>query len=89
MPKSLAKMTGAILACALILPSCSEASSLLENYDERYDLGYDDGYAVGYNTTCEIRATLIEGDWGSEGYSDGYEAGYNDGAAACRMHRSE
>jgi len=45
--------------------------------------GYDDGYAAGYNTTCEIRATLIEGDWDSEANSRGYNTGYADGSAAC------
>jgi hypothetical protein len=45
---------------ALILPfllviSCSESS------DSRFDSGYSDGYASGYNTTCKIRATMIEG----------------------------
>jgi len=55
----------------------------LEDEDERYDVGYDDGYAVGYNTTCKIRATLIEGDWNSPAYSRGYEAGYAGGSAEC------
>jgi hypothetical protein len=26
-------------------------------------------YATGYNTTCKIRATLIEGDWDDEHYT--------------------
>lgn len=55
-----------------------------EDPDERYDTGYSDGYAAGYNTTCEIRATLIEGDWDSEPYSAGYNDGYHDGSIDCR-----
>ena len=54
-----------------------------------YDQGYDDGYAAGYNTTCDIRATLIEGDWDDEDYSKGYRAGYEDGAQDCRESRNE
>jgi hypothetical protein len=52
--------------------------------DERYDTGYSDGYAEGYNTTCKIRATLVEGDWENEDYSKGYRAGNAAGAADCR-----
>jgi hypothetical protein len=59
-----------------------------ENADERYDAGFNDGYAVGYNTTCEIRATLIESDWDSENYKAGYDDGYADGAAECRRDRA-
>ena len=43
-----------ILSFALL--SCADP-------DERLDVGYSDGYAVGFNTTCIIRATLVEGDW--------------------------
>jgi hypothetical protein len=60
------------------------ASACWEDEDERYDVGYDDGYATGYNTTCKIRATLIEGDWNSEAYSRGYNVGHADGSAACQ-----
>lgn len=58
-----------------------------EDEDERFDVGYDDGYATGYNTTCEIRVTLIEGDWESEAYTNGYNSGYADGSAACLVER--
>ena len=54
------------------------------NADSRYDSGYDDGYAEGYNTTCKIRATLVEGDWDDEHYSRGYSDGRVTGSAACR-----
>jgi hypothetical protein len=54
------------------------------NADSRYDSGYSDGYAEGYNTTCKIRATLVEGDWEDENYTKGYRAGQAAGAAACR-----
>jgi hypothetical protein len=55
--------------------------------EERYDVGYDDGYAVGYNTACEIRATLIEGDFDNSDYASGYAAGQTDGIAACNADR--
>ena len=55
--------------------------------EERYDTGYDDGYATGYNTTCEIRATLIEGDWTDENYSKGYRDGYAQGSLDCVRER--
>ena len=70
----------ALLTSVLALQACGDP-------DERYDAGYDDGYAVGYNTTCEIRTTLIEGDFDNEFYSKGYEAGYAEGARACRQGR--
>lgn len=53
------------------------------NPEERYDVGYSDGYASGYNTTCKIRMTLIEGDFGNEHYERGYNEGYSAGSAAC------
>ena len=59
-------------------------SGCIEDSDERFDVGYDDGYAVGYKTECKIRATLIEGDFGSEHYFRGYNSGLYDGATACR-----
>ena len=55
-----------------------------ESADSRYDAGFNDGYAVGYNTTCEIRATLVEGDWDDDNYSAGYRDGYAEGAIDCR-----
>ena len=51
--------------------------------DTRYNMGFDDGHAVGYNTTCKIRATLIEGDWEDKEYSRGYNDGYAEGASEC------
>jgi hypothetical protein len=67
-----------VIGIGLIISACGPSA------DERYDVGYDDGYAAGYNTTCEIRATLIEGDWEDKNYSAGYRAGYADGSVACR-----
>ena len=61
----------------LFLTSCSD------NSDSRYDSGYSDGYATGYNTTCKIRATLIEGDWDNENYTKGYRQGYSSGSNDC------
>ena len=46
-----------LLVLALIAVGCGESA------EARYDTGWNDGYAAGYNTTCEIRATMIEGDW--------------------------
>jgi hypothetical protein len=57
-----------------------------DNTDERYDTGYSDGYAEGYNTTCKIRATLVEGDWESADYSRGYNDGRNEGARDCQSN---
>ena len=44
-------------------------------------------YAVGYNTTCEIRATLVEGNWDNQDYMEAYNDGYADGAADCRRSK--
>lgn len=55
--------------------------------EEAYDSGYSDGYAVGYNTTCEIRATIIEGDWSDEDYSRGYADGQTAGTIACNADK--
>lgn len=52
---------------------------------DMYELGYDDGHATGYNTTCKIRATLVEGAWDNADYSRGYEKGYAAGAAECKV----
>lgn len=60
-----------------ILISCGESQ------DSAYDRGYDDGYAVGYNTTCQIRSTLISGDWENKHYSKGYADGNSAGTQAC------
>ena len=67
-----------LLAFSLAVGGCGPSA------DSRYDSGYGDGYAVGYNTTCKIRATLVEGDWEDKNYSAGYRAGYSAGAVACR-----
>jgi hypothetical protein len=61
------------------------ACSWGETHDGAYDRGYSDGYAVGYNTTCEIRATMITGDWDTKGCKSGYDAGYLSGAEQCRI----
>ena len=67
-----------ILFGAIILVSCGESA------DSRYDYGYSDGYAAGYNTTCNIRSTMIEGDWSDKNYTSGYNAGYSDGSRDCK-----
>ena len=55
--------------------------------EQRYESGYKDGYAVGYNTTCEIRATFIEGDWSDHDYSRGSAQGSVAGSVACQGDR--
>lgn len=67
-----------LFTAALFLQGC------LPDPEERYDVGYDDGYASGYNTTCKIRATLVEGDWDNKDYSRGYEEGYAAGSYDCQ-----
>ena len=69
-----------ILLFILVLSGCSSS-------DSNYDYGYNDGYAAGYNTTCNIRATMIKGDWDDEDYSKGYRIGYGDGAFDCRNRK--
>ena len=63
-----------------LLTGCGDA-------DGRYDTGYRDGYAEGYNTTCKIRATIVEGDWEDADYSRGYEEGRIAGVRDCQNKR--
>ncbi len=58
-----------------------------ESADARYQTGFSDGYAEGYNTTCKIRATVVEGAWDDVNYSRGYKNGRADGAADCRAKK--
>ena len=66
---------------------CVSSMSGCDAFKDKYDAGYDDGWAAGYNTTCKIRATMIEGDWDSESYSRGYSDGYADGSYECRNQK--
>ena len=68
------------LLAALVVAGCGDKEA-------DYDSGYSDGYAVGYNTTCQIRDTLIEGDWSSDAYSEGYSAGMISGINACNANQ--
>ena len=72
-----------IAAVSFLLIGCAD-DGIFESREHAFDRGFDDGYAAGYNTTCEIRATLIAGDWDKDGYSDGYRSGYQEGALACK-----
>jgi hypothetical protein len=65
-----------ILAITLLVTACS--------IEDKYDTGYSDGYASGYNTTCKIRATLIDGDFDNPSYKKGYDTGYKKGSQDCR-----
>ena len=71
------------LLLTFILSSCGESNVAA------YDRGYDDGYAVGYNTTCQIRATLIAGDWDNANYSRGYADGNTAGTIACNASKRD
>lgn len=73
-----------ILAAVFLLASCGRSEA---DREDRYGVGYRDGYAVGYNTTCEIRATLVEGDWQDEDYAHGYADGQTAGTIACNDSR--
>ncbi len=85
------KRNGAIIvvvaSLSLSLFGCAD-DGIFESREDAYARGYGDGYAAGYNTTCEIRATLIAGDWDKDGYSDGYRSGYQEGALACKRGES-
>jgi len=65
------------------------SKSASDRKQERFDAGYDDGYAAGYNTACEIRITLIEGDWDNEHYTNGYHEGRLDGEIQCLREREK
>jgi hypothetical protein len=76
-----------VLNKGLCIYVCFAALVGCDQFRDKSDIGYSDGYAVGYNTTCEIRATLVEGDWRNKSYSQGYDRGYIDGANACRTSK--
>lgn len=75
-----------VLAAGAPLAGCTGAE---ERAEERADVGYSDGYAAGYNTACEIRATLIEGDFKNEHYARAYADGQSAGIAACNADRAK
>ena len=58
-----------IMLFAGLLAGCGPSA------EKRYQSGYSDGYAEGYNTTLEIRATIVAGDWDDKHYSRGYNDG--------------
>ena len=70
-----------IVSVGLLLAGCGKSD------EEMHDVGYSDGYAVGYNTACEIRATMINGDFDNEAYSRGYNQGNSAGKVACNNDR--
>lgn len=74
------------VAAALLLSALSGCTSEADRED-RYGVGYRDGYAVGYNTTCEIRATLVEGAWDDPDYARGYADGQTAGTIDCNTSR--
>jgi len=65
---------------SLVLLGCDDS-------EERYNAGYSDGYAVGYNTACQIRATLVEGEYSNADYARGFAQGQTDGIIACNADR--
>ena len=79
---------GKLIATGVFLTALSSLGiSGCTDSDKSYDSGYSDGYAVGYNTACQIRATLIEGDWDNAAYSRGYAEGQSEGTIACNNDR--
>lgn len=69
----------------MIAASASLAGCIFE--EDLTDAGYADGYAMGYNTTCELRSTLISGEWESASYSRAYAGGMEAGILACLRER--
>jgi hypothetical protein len=65
---------------AALVAACGESV-------DQADVGYDDGYAVGYNTACEIRTTLISGNFENVEYASAYARGQTDGIIACNEDR--
>lgn len=80
MRRTLGNRPSALALICIVLGGCS-------NRDEREDVGYSDGYAVGYNTACEIRATMIDGDFNNQHYAAAYARGQTDGIAGCHADR--
>ena len=68
----------ALLIVAVSMVSCS-------NSDKNYRSGYNDGSAVGYNSACDIRRTLIYGDFNNNDYADGVV----DGIANCLRDKGQ
>lgn len=56
-----------LITMAVALYACDNS-----NPERSRDIGYSDGYAVGFNTTCEIRKTLIDGDFDNPDYANAY-----------------
>jgi hypothetical protein len=71
----------AVLILPIALAGCGESA------EKRQSVGYRDGYAVAYNTTCEIRATIVEGAWDDKNYSRGYAKGMVAGIIDCNAFR--
>lgn len=74
------RLAVASAALSILVSACAPS-------DDRYDVGYDDGMAVGYNTACEIRTTMIDGDFANRDYARGYAEGMEAGIAACNADR--
>lgn len=77
----MAKRAAAAVLAAFSLVGCEAITG------GSYDVGYKDGYAVGYNTACEIRSTMVNGDWHHREYSRGYADGVTAGIIACNNDR--
>ena len=65
----------------LLLVGCGESA------DRAYDRGYDDGYASGYNTACQLRSTLIAGDFDNKNYARGFSSGNQQGIIDCNRSK--
>ena len=74
--------TTILIAVTALLSGCGQSA------DSRYDGGYKDGYAEGYNTTLELRATLVQGDWNDKNYKRGYDEGRAQGVSDALKKKS-
>ena len=68
-------------ALMITLSGCDE-------FKDKKEAGYSDGYAVGYNAACEIRATLVDGDFKNSSYAAAYASGQTDGIMACNTDKA-
>ena len=71
--KKVPQMRSIISPITLLFCLLTSCGSDRPDADGMYDSGFSDGYATGYNTTCQIRATLIN-DYDDENYRRGYNA---------------
>jgi hypothetical protein len=69
------------LQSLLLVSSIASVLSACDNKGAESN-GYQDGYAATVNTTCNFRATMIDGNFDNGAYSKGYSKGAQAGALA-------